>query len=193
MKKSHKIAYYLINAITVYRLIMGPVLIVMAVFGYYDYFKWLLAVSFATDLVDGNLARRFHVDSKGGAKLDSIADDLTVAAAITGMFLFKHEFALEQLPFLIALLILFMIQTIYSLFAYKRLTSYHTYLAKTAAILQGSFFILFFLLPSPIYLLFYAAVFITGIELIEETIMIYYIPKWQTDVKGLYWVLKNRK
>lgn len=189
----HPVSFYLINGITFYRLIMGPVLIFLAIAGNIDLFKWLLPVSFATDLVDGTLARKYQVSSKFGAILDSIADDITVAAAIVGMFLLKHEFIMSQLWLLIFVLFLFAIQTAYALIKYKRITSFHTYLAKIAAILQGCFFILLFLLPEPAMILFYASVFITSIELIEETIIVYFIPNWETDVKGLYWVLLKRK
>ena len=189
----HPASYYLINGITLYRLIMGPVLIFLAITGNIDLFKWLLPLSFATDLVDGSLARKYRVSSKMGAILDSIADDITVAAAIVGMFLLKHEFIMSQLWLLLFVLFLFAIQTAYALIKYKRITSFHTYLAKIAAILQGCFFIFLFLIPEPVMFLFYASVFITSIELIEETIIIYFIPNWETDVKGLYWVLKKRK
>lgn len=172
---------------------MGPVLIFLAIAGNIDLFKWLLPVSFATDLVDGTLARKYHVSSKMGAILDSIADDITVAAAITGMFLLKYDFIMSQIWLLAIVLILFTIQTAYALVKYKKITSFHTYLAKIAAIFQGCFFILLFLLPEPTMFLFYASIFITSIELIEETILVHLIPEWETDVKGLYWVLKKSK
>lgn len=189
----HPASFYLINSITLYRLIMGPVLIILAFMGENDLFKWLLPVSFATDLVDGTLARKYHVSSRMGAILDSIADDITVAAALAGAFLLKFQFILSNKWWFIAVLGLFAIQTIYAIIKYKRITSFHTYLAKIAAILQGFFFIFLFLLPEPMMPLFYAAIFVTAIELIEETIIVYFIPRWETDVKGLYWVLKKRK
>lgn len=189
----HPTSYYIINGITLYRLIMGPVLILLAIAGNIELFKWLLPVSFATDLVDGTLARKYRVSSRLGAILDSIADDITVAAAIVGTFLLKHSFIMSQLGLLLIVLGLFAIQTTYALIKYKKITSFHTYLAKIAAILQGCFFILLFLLPQPFMPLFYAAIFITSIELIEETIIVYYIPEWATDVKGLFWVLQKRR
>jgi CDP-diacylglycerol--glycerol-3-phosphate 3-phosphatidyltransferase len=189
----HPASFYVINGITLYRLVMGPFLIILAIMGNLDLFKWLLPVSFFTDLIDGTLARKYHVQSRMGAILDSIADDITVAAAIFGMFLLEHAFIMSQLPLLIVVLSLFVIQTAYALLKYKRITSFHTYLAKLAAILQGFFFIFLFLLPDPIMPLFYAVVIVTGIELIEETIIVFYIDQWKTDVKGLFWVLKNRK
>lgn len=188
-----KPAFYFINALTYYRFFMGIGLIIMAIVGQLDLFKWLLPVSFFTDLIDGTLARKFKVETVMGAKLDSVSDDLTVAAAIVGMFLFKWEFAINNLNLLLIVLGLFAIQTIYAFVAYKRATSFHTYLAKLAAILQGCFFILLFLLPEPLMTLFYAAAIITSLELIEEIIIIRFLKVWRTNVKGLYWVIRDSR
>jgi phosphatidylglycerophosphate synthase len=191
MRKNTK--FYIINAITTYRLVMAPVLMWFAFEGNLDYFKWLLIISFGTDAIDGFLARKYKVSSVSGAKLDSIADDLTVVAALIGMFAFRPEFAKSEVITFVILLILFVIQTLLALIFYRKLTSYHTYLAKLAAVLQGVFFILFFLLNEPLYPLFYAAAIVTGLQLIEETILILYLRQWQADVKGLYWVLRKRR
>jgi phosphatidylglycerophosphate synthase len=190
MKKSTK--FYIINAITTYRLIMAPVLMWFAFEGNLNYFKWLLIISFGTDAIDGFLARKYKVSSVSGARLDSIADDLTVVAALVGMFAFRQEFAKSQVMTFVVLLILFIIQALLALIFYRKLTSYHTYMAKLAALLQGVFFILFFLLNEPLYPLFYAAAIVTGIQLLEEILLILYLRHWQADVKGLYWVLKKR-
>jgi CDP-diacylglycerol--glycerol-3-phosphate 3-phosphatidyltransferase len=53
--------YYLINGITGYRMLAAPVLVWLIFTGNLDLFKWMLAISFFTDLIDGYLARRFHV------------------------------------------------------------------------------------------------------------------------------------
>jgi phosphatidylglycerophosphate synthase len=81
MKKN---SYYIINGITLYRLIAAPFLLILAFLKETDVFKWLLAVSFFTDAIDGYLARKYKVVSVMGAKLDSWGDDLTVIAATVG-------------------------------------------------------------------------------------------------------------
>jgi CDP-diacylglycerol--glycerol-3-phosphate 3-phosphatidyltransferase len=172
---------------------MGPVLIILAVSGYYDFFKWLLPFSYATDLVDGFLARKYRVATTDGAKMDSYGDDITVAASIVGLFVFKIDFIIEHWIILVLLLALFALQTLLAFKTYKRMTSYHTYLAKLAAILQGTFFILLFLLEFPMMSLFYAACYVTMLELIEEIILVKVIKQWRTNVKGLYWVLKEQR
>jgi CDP-diacylglycerol--glycerol-3-phosphate 3-phosphatidyltransferase len=188
-----KLSYKIVNGISIYRIITAPVLAYLAFTRNLDVFKWMLCISFLTDVIDGYLARRFNATSVIGSKLDSIADDLTIVAAIIGVFVFKFQFIVEEIIPLGILLGLFIVQNILAFVRYKKMTSFHTYLAKIAAILQGSFFILLFFIIEPIYLLFYTAAIITGLNLIEEIIMILMLPKWEANVKGIYWILKRRK
>jgi cardiolipin synthase len=190
MKRSR--TFYVVNSITIYRLIAAPVLIVLIFIGEEDIFKWLLPVSFFTDMVDGYLARKFNAISVLGSRLDSIADDLTVVAAIIGLFMLKPDFISEQWLLIIPMIALFLIQTALALVKYKKISSFHTYSAKTAAVFQGTFLILIFLLPNPLYILFYLASALTIIDLLEEIILILLLPKWKANVKGIYWVMKRK-
>jgi phosphatidylglycerophosphate synthase len=186
-----KQSYHIINGITVYRIIAAPFLVLLIIYDQVDIFKWLLALSFFTDAIDGYLARRYKVTSILGAKLDSIGDDLTVAAAMGGMIVFNPDFFLSQSPVFIGLLCLFAIQTVMAFIRYGKLTNFHTYGAKLAAVSQGVFLILFFFTSQPDMPLFYIAAIITGIELLEEIIIVLVLPQWKTNVKGLYWVIKE--
>ena len=187
-----KRSYIIVNLITKYRIAAAPVLFILIFTHQVHLFKWLLAVSFATDAVDGYLARKYKVTSRLGSRLDSIGDDLTVAAAFTGLFILKPEFVRSQAVIIGILAGLFILQNILAYYRYGKQTSFHTYIAKVAALLQGFFLILVFFLPQPILILFYAAAYITMIDLAEEIILISLLPKWQADVKGLYWVLKKK-
>ena len=185
-------AFYIINAITLYRLISAPLLILLIFTNQFEIFKWMLPVSFFTDAIDGPLARKLNVTSVIGAKLDSIGDDLTVFAGIVGLVVFKSEFMKEQIVIISIMGILFLVQLSLALFKYGKMTNFHTYAAKLAAILQGVFLILTFFFEEPLYALFYAASIITLIDVIEEIILVLIIPKWQINVKGLYWILRKR-
>ena len=145
------------------------------------------------DSIDGYLARKYKVTSVMGARLDSIADDATIIVAMIGLFVLKPAFITQEYFSLILLLILFLIQVTSALIRYRRFTSFHTFLAKIAAVLQGTFLILAFFLPNPPYPLFYAAITVTALDLIEETIMVLLLPKWEADVKGVYWILMRGK
>ena len=192
-RNTYKQAWYVINGITLYRIVAAPVLLILLFAKQYDIFKWLLAVSFFTDLIDGHLARKFKVTSILGTKLDSIGDDLTVLVGLIALFVLKLEFIKEHVIIFIILLVLFLVQITYALIRYGKMTNFHTYLAKTAALLQGVFLILVFFSDEPILILFYAATIVTMMELIEETILVSLLPQWQANVKGIYWVLKNKE
>ena len=190
---THKQAWYVINGITLYRVIAAPFLLVLLFTKHYEIFKWLLGVSFFTDMIDGYLARKFKVTSILGTKLDSIGDDLTVLVGLIALFVLKLEFIKQHVIIFIILLVLFFVQTTYAFIRYGKMTNFHTYLAKTAALLQGVFLILVFFTEEPSLILFYAATIITMLELTEEIILVNLLPQWQANVKGIYWVLKNKE
>jgi phosphatidylglycerophosphate synthase len=180
----------LINGITLYRIAAAPILLILVFNGNLILFKWLLLISFFTDILDGYLARLYKVKSVLGAKLDSVGDDLTVIVAMAGLFKYRLGFLKEQWIVLIVVFILFLFQFIAALIRYKKATSFHTYAAKLATLFQGLFFISAFFFDEPHLVLFYSAAVITALELIEEIILVFILPVWRNDVRGLYWILK---
>lgn len=187
-----KRSFIIINGITIYRIVSTPVLLYLLVSRQFEIFRWLLASCFFTDAIDGFLSRYFNSVSLLGSRLDSIGDDLTVMMAIIGIFFLNPEFIKEHLPLIIGLFILYLAQNGSALFRYGKLTSFHTYLAKLAAVIQAIFLLTFFFLQQAISILFLLAVVITALELIEEIILITLLPKYQTDVKGIYWALRKK-
>ncbi|WP_158827843.1 CDP-alcohol phosphatidyltransferase family protein [Mucilaginibacter lacusdianchii] len=184
--------FYIVNFITFYRMLAAPVLLYLIFTHQPGIFKWLLAISFFTDAIDGYLARKYQVVSSLGSTIDSIADDLTVLAAIVGIYIFKPDFLKQEIVLGSLLVILYLVQNAYAWLKYGKMTSFHTYTAKIAAVLQGIFLILFHFFNDPIVLLFYIAAIATLIDLVEEIALIFILPVWKTDVKGLYWVIKNK-
>lgn len=188
----HKRAYYLVNGISLYRLLAAPVLLILMFTGYIELFTWLLLVSFSTDAIDGFLARRYQVVSIMGARLDSAADDLTMLVSIIAIFYLKPEFIRSELPLIIVLLALYLLQMALALYRYRRLTSFHTYLAKIAALAQGVFILLLFFMEETPLAVFYIASLVTIADLLEEIVLVLILKEWRTDVKGLHWVRKER-
>ncbi|HTI10664.1 MAG TPA: CDP-alcohol phosphatidyltransferase family protein [Puia sp.] len=186
-----KISYYIVNGITLWRVIMAPIVICLAFLHMEELFKWLLTLSFLTDAIDGLLARKYHVTSKKGSRLDSLGDDLTVLSAFIGMLVFKMDFVRLHQLILLILAGLWLLQLVLALIRYHRPTSFHTWMAKGAAILQGSFLLLLFFLPSPPLVLFYIAAAATGLDLVEEIIMVILLREWKADVKGLYNIYRS--
>ncbi|HYG49442.1 MAG TPA: CDP-alcohol phosphatidyltransferase family protein [Flavobacteriales bacterium] len=182
----------LVSLITLYRIVTAPVLVVLILTGNLEVFKWMLLASFITDAIDGYISRLLNVNSPLGAKIDSIGDDLTVMAAIGGLIKFYPGFFSNHWVPIAILLSIFAIQLSYALIKYKRISSFHTYAAKTAGVAQAVFLLWVFLLDQVNIPLFYLAIVLTAIELIEEIILVWLIPKWKNDVKGLFWVLRKK-
>lgn len=74
------------NFISFFRLIMIPIYIVLYLnaesFGQYALAAAVLAFSCLTDMVDGKIARKFHMVSKLGIVLDPIADKATQGSVL---------------------------------------------------------------------------------------------------------------
>lgn len=190
---THKRIYYLVNAITLYRIITIPVLGWLLYTRQDQLFNWGVAISFFTDLIDGFLARRFKVTSIAGTKLDSIGDDLTVAMALTGLIVRYPGFIRTHWVILCVLAGVFLLQLGYAFYRYGRMSNFHTWLAKTAALLQGSFLILTFFTGNPSVIFFYIATGITCLELIEEIILVYFLPEWKINVHSIFHVISEQK
>ena len=191
--RGHRLSYYIINGITLYRLCATVLLGYLIYRRDLDLFKWFLAFSFFTDSIDGFLARRFGVVSILGSRLDSVADDLTVVVALIGVFIFRFEFLASYYIYFLVLLVLYIVQVASALARYGKFTSFHTWSAKFSFLLQGIFLILIFFLPRPPVALFYVAFVSTAINLVEEIILVYMLPKWRADVRGIFWVRKRNE
>jgi len=185
-------ARYIVNGITLYRIVTAPLLLFLVWRHELQWFKWLLAASFFTDAIDGYMARKYKVTSIAGSRLDSLGDDLTVLAAIIGMLVLKWAFVLREKVILLILCGLFVLQLVLALVRYGKQSSFHTLLAKTAAVLQAAFLLLLFFLPEPLYILFYIMAAITALDLVEEIILVLFLPRWQANVKGVYWIWRQR-
>lgn len=189
----YKTSFYIVNAITIYRLTAAFILLYLLIVNEIELFRWLLAVSFFTDFIDGFIARRYKAASAIGSKLDSIADDLTILMAILGIVVFKRAFIRQEIVLVIILAGLYFIQLILAIFRYGKMSSFHTVLAKTATIFQGLFFMAIFFLPEYPAWLFYTAAVLTILDLSEEIILVLMLPQWTTDVKGIWWLRKRKK
>lgn len=184
-------AVQLVNLITLYRIVTSPLLLLLAISGQMEIFKWLLLVSFLTDAADGYLARKYKATSILGAQLDSIGDDLTMLVSVIALFVTRMDFIQKEWIVIVLLLGLFFVQTAYAVVKYKKATSFHTRMAKAAAFFQGVFFLSVFFLDTVFYPLFYFSAIVTGLELIEEIVLVYRLPEWRNDVKGLFWIKKK--
>ncbi|HMU44876.1 MAG TPA: CDP-alcohol phosphatidyltransferase family protein [Chitinophagaceae bacterium] len=173
-----------------YRVAAFPFLLLLVVLNERSVFSWFLLVSYATDAVDGMIARRLKITSARGAQLDSLGDQLTFIAGIAALFVFETTFMKQQLGLLLLAFSPYLLQLIIAYFKYGKATAFHTYLAKLSAIIQ-SLFILILLFFGPVYWLFYSMLIIGLLETIEEIALIFMYDKWVSDVKGIFWAIND--
>jgi CDP-diacylglycerol--glycerol-3-phosphate 3-phosphatidyltransferase len=178
------------NLITGTRLALLPVLVWLAVRGDSGPFGLLLLGSLASDVLDGALARALRVTSAFGAQLDSIADTLLFVVATAGVVvLFRDEVAAHAVAFW-AVPGAWVAENVAALWRYGRLSSFHTYLSRAAAIAMGTFAAVLFARGFDALLLQIAAATVV-VAAIEEFVLLWLLPTWTADVRGLLWVLRS--
>ena len=92
------------NLISVFRLSTAPFLLGLAWYGYSRPVLVLLIVSFASDVLDGYLARRLGQTTPLGARLDSVGDfTLYVTIPLVGWWLWP-DILRREAPYFIAVI-----------------------------------------------------------------------------------------
>ena len=184
--------YNIADWFSFYRLAASPILLVLIWFLEREFFSWLLLISYSTDAIDGFLARKLKIASPRGSQLDSMGDQVTLAIGLIGLFVFENDFIKENIILIIIAFIPYLVQMIIAYFKYGKATAFHTYLAKLSAIMQSAF-ILWSLFFSPDYTLFYIMIAIGLLETFEEITLIFMYDEWASDIKGIYWALRDKK
>jgi len=180
------------NMITSYRLIMFPVILWFAISRREQLFTIFIIINFVSDILDGFIARRFNMKTEIGAKLDSFADNLTYLLAFTGLFIFKMDDIRPHLVSFILFIGFLVLSVVVSLFKFGKFPSFHCYMTKIGGYIEGAFFVCLFTLG--FYAPFYYFVIAWGIlGAVEHIAIQMIIPEMRSNVKGIYWVLKERK
>ncbi|MBA2762111.1 MAG: CDP-alcohol phosphatidyltransferase family protein [Segetibacter sp.] len=179
------------NILSLYRIIIFPFIFYLVYVKDESLFTVFITISLVTDILDGLIARAFKMQTQIGVKLDSLADIGTTLLAFLAIYVLKWE---QVKPHAFAVLIFFIAWLLAYLIAIIRfggLVGLHTYLFKITGYLQGAFIVTLFVFNFNL-LLFYFAVIVGIIASVEEIIIVSIIPKPISNVKGLYWLLKNR-
>lgn len=179
------------NIITLVRIICAPIMWWLIWTGEREWFAWVLTLAFTTDLVDGQLARRLKKETRLGSVLDSYGDTLTILTGLAGSWVFEKMHFLAHWELLVTVLSLHLIQLLLCLWRYGRPSSFHTYSAKVGALVIGCFLI-YTMMFSFSDLFFYVTMVFLILDALEESVLVFLLPEWKNDVKGLYWVLKSR-
>lgn len=179
------------NALSIARILAAPALVVLAVAGHEAAFTWVLIPALLSDIADGLIARVFDLRSHLGALLDSIADILLLFAALFGIWAIHPEIVEAHWPAGALLVGAWVLENVAALARYRRLSSFHTYLSKAAGYLLGIFVGVLFVFGFQPWLL-YVAVGASLLGNLEELLLLWLLPAWRPDVRGLWWVLREQ-
>jgi phosphatidylglycerophosphate synthase len=91
-----------------------------------------VAFAFATDMIDGYLARRLKAQTEIGSRTDSLADHLLAASTVAWLFVLRPEFFRAHGPLLAAWIFLALITLLVAWVRFRRFVDLHLYSAKLA-------------------------------------------------------------
>jgi phosphatidylglycerophosphate synthase len=180
------------NILSAARIVAAPLLVLLAIWRQETIFTGLLIVALVTDIADGLIARAFDLSSKLGAMLDSIADVLILFAACYGAWIFHQDICIAHSTAISVFVGAWLAETGAALWRYGKLSSFHTYAAKVSGYLLGIFIGVLFVFGFVPWL-FYAAVTVSVLSNLEEMVLLWRLPEWRPNVRGLWWVLRERR
>jgi len=182
---------HLPNAISLARIAAAPVLLATVFLHHVNFFRWLLLACLLSDILDGLIARSFHLTSKLGATLDSVADILTMLNGLLGVTVFQRAFVDGHYAEVLLVAAFYAAEMLAALWRYGKVSSFHTLLDRIAAYMAGIFVMSLFLWGYQGWL-FHLTVIVYVAGLTEEMVLIWLLPEWRSDVGGLHRVLAGK-
>lgn len=182
---------YLPNILSTFRLIAAPFLLLLAFLGYKIFFLIILALSLLSDAVDGFIARKLNVSSDIGTKLDSWGDLATYVTVPLCAWWLWPDILRREAFFVLLVICAYIFPITIGFFKFKRLTSYHTWLAKLSTVIMGPAIFILFIFDTTWP--FWIAAIIQALSGIEEVLITLYLTKPQDNVQTLWHVRKQNR
>lgn len=180
------------NLLSLFRIVAAPLLLVAAWLDAPGLFLALFVAALASDALDGFVARLLGQTTALGGLLDSWGDFALYCVTPLATWWLWPEVFLRELPYVLAAILSFLLPVALGFAKYRRLTSYHTWGAKGAAVALG--------LATPLLLLggpswpFRLAVFLLLLSAVDEFAITLLLPRWQADIPSCLhaWRLRHR-
>jgi cardiolipin synthase (CMP-forming) len=179
------------NIISLYRILISPLIVYFIIIEQESLFAVFLVLNLISDVVDGIVARRYNLESEFGARLDAMGDYVTYLLGFAGIYVFKLDELLPHLHIFIIFFGVLLSTVLVAILKFGKVTGFHLYSFKIGGYIQGLFFITLFTtgLITP---LFYFMVIWGILASIEHIAIQLILPELRTDVKGIYWILKEK-
>lgn len=174
---------HLPNALSALRLGFVPVLMTLAWYGQGELFAVALAGALSTDVLDGFLARRLGFETDLGTQLDSRADLAIWLSLPLCAWWLRPEVVRAEAAWIAVALVAALVPIGAGLIRYRRLTSYHTWGAKTASIAMGLALLAMF--ATGIALPLRLAIAVLVVSQLEEIAITATLARWHANVPSI--------
>lgn len=178
------------NILSLFRIAAAPFLILSGWLQLPVLFFLLFGLMFLSDAVDGYLARKLHLSSKLGAKLDSLGDISTYLSIPPAVWWLWPDIITDEAAYIIAAILIYIAPALFSLAKFGELASYHTLTTKISAVLMSSG--LFLLLAFQLSIVFHTAVLFLILEALENMAITHTLSAPRSDVRS-YWQLLDEE
>ncbi len=123
------------NLLTLTRILLTPIIVYSILEGRAVQALWLMVIAGLTDMLDGAIAKHFHMQTVVGAYMDPIADKLMLVSTIVSLFI------MGQTPLFLFLAVVFRdVIIVVGAVAYelvtRRLEMRPTYISKATTVMQ---------------------------------------------------------
>jgi CDP-diacylglycerol--glycerol-3-phosphate 3-phosphatidyltransferase len=179
------------NFLSVFRIIAAPVLLCLAWSGLANSFLALFAASLISDCIDGWIARRFDCASELGTKLDSWGDLATYMIVPLCAWWLWPDIIKREISSVLITVCAYTVPILAGLIKFRRIPTYHTWAAKTAAVVMGVSAMVLFIFD--ISWPFRSAAVFQALVACEEIAITLKLSELQNNVSSLWHVISPGK
>ena len=172
------------NLLSLFRIVAAPFLLLAGWFEMPKIFFILFGLMLLSDALDGFIARILDQSSQLGARLDSYGDILTYLTTPVAAWWLWPDLMKEELYYIIAAIIIYILPAFFSLVKFGKLASYHTWITKVSAVLMSVGVVL--LLGFEYKLVFHIAVYFLLIEMVENIAITMILPHQKSDIHSIW-------
>ena len=159
------------NYLTTARLIMAPLLWMVALLRMPIWLGVGLIITGLTDIFDGYVARKLNQSTSLGSALDSLADNILIISMVIWLFLLRPEVLTGHPILLLAAISIALTSLLVGLLKFRQVANLHLYSAKVFGVVGHVFVIHAFLWGAYSKILFYSAISLWLLSSIEALVL----------------------
>ncbi|MBS3915059.1 MAG: CDP-alcohol phosphatidyltransferase family protein [Bacteroidetes bacterium] len=180
------------NFLSAYRLLSFPFILLLILNNKEGLVAILICINLVTDILDGIIARVFHMQTKLGARLDSLADVGTYILVFWALYLFKREELGMDMVGVWLFLGMYIFTHLVALIKFKTFPSLHLYSIKITGYLQGIYFFLLFAYLHVSWW-FWIAIGWGMVAWTEEFLVLIWLKEMQSNCKSIFHLIRNKQ